>query len=192
MSNSLESIRTRLVDVLCNGRGTSGLGSDAALRAIVADTFRWTKAPLRDPTFDPSSWDRCVAIRWTGTSDGIAPNSSLYPMEEQDITVDVEVGYFQAPAMSGLVHLRPSTSESAANAVLYARERATLDAKLIRRAVGFNDIMNGVLDADGTTIIDVQRVGQHRFEETQDGRLICITPIVILAWLSNTSTESPL
>ena len=192
MSNSLSSIRTRLIDVLCNGRGVTGLGSDATTRAITADTFRWTKAPLRDPTFDPSSWDRSVAIRWLGTTDGITPNSSLYAMEEQDITVDIEVGYLQAPAMSGMVHLRPSTSESGTNAALYARERATLDAKLIRRAIGFNDITNGVLDADGTTIIGVDRVGQTRFEDTQDGRLICISSFVIHAWLSNTSTESPL
>lgn len=187
MSLLLTPVYERLVAVLAQGRGTSGsISADATPRAIPSGYFRHTRAPLTDVGLSASAFDRGLSLRWVASRDGIPPNSPLYDYEEQEFGVEVCVGYLVGDAQAKAVH-KLTASESKTDGAQLARMRALSDARMIERALGYYELTTGALDAAGTAIIDVFRAGDVRFEDTAEGRLLCVQPFAVKVWVSNTA-----
>lgn len=191
MSLELTPVYARLIAILCQGRGAAGeLGADATPRAIPAGYFRHTRGPLDDPATPAAIFDRGLHVRWTSNRDGLGPNSSRYTMEDQVYGFDLCVGYLVGDAQTLAVH-KITVTESATDAVQLARQRALSDARRMKRALAFTELTTGVLDAAGTAIIDVRQEGDVRFESTGAGRLICVQPFAVEAWVSDTDALTP-
>lgn len=193
MAQLLDPFRTRILAVI-QGRGNDGsLGTDALARAVPnADQFRPTDASPRQAAFPAQAYDRGLFLRWDGVGDHPFLDSRMADYGEREFSLVIEVGYIGTPAQSGMTHLLPSTSETAANAARYARERALSDAERIDRALTWYELTGGSLDANNQSIIEVTReLNKSPIEELPDGRLLLTMPYAVRVWMKLTASNLP-
>ena len=70
MADFLAEVTTRFDAILRGGRGLSGLGADAAARAIPVDRYRrgLDGASLRDAAYPLNAYDRAYSYEWGSMS----------------------------------------------------------------------------------------------------------------------------
>ena len=174
MAQLFDDIESRIHAVLCTGRGTSGMSGDAAARAITAAQFRrpTTDASVRDPAYPAEEFDRAVQIEWLAVGDVNEASNEYDGTAIRVARCNILVGYFAAPALSGLA--RVLGSETASGAVTHWRRRALGDADRIKRALCFAEIAAGTL-ASTVEWIGCTRDGETTLEEIGEGRALSIT-----------------
>lgn len=188
MASAFDPVKARLVAVVCGGRGADGsLGVDAQARSIPAGRFRkgLRNTPLRDPGYPKAGFDR--ATRWTWVDDGDEqdPNYEGDSPERHVTRVRLEVGYLTAKGDEHVVKLAGGTGETAAGALADPEARAMTDARRIKRALAWHELVQGGgLDPD---IRGVHREGATTTEDLGGGRLVSTTVFVLLLRLDPAS-----
>ncbi|TXH41897.1 MAG: hypothetical protein E6Q97_36645 [Desulfurellales bacterium] len=151
MANLLDSVTTRLHDIIANGRGTAVTFSSHARNviSIAAGVFRPSKslAPLNDPALGLAEIDRAYSIVW---------REQDYGWDEYNNTQDAiqtQAVYFEL--LNGVVYGAHSTEfviasggEVAADVIRfdYASQRVLGDAYRIMRALTFGELYEGDTD----------------------------------------------
>ena len=178
MAQLFDDVEDRVHAVVCTGRGTSGMSSDAAARAITTAQFRrpTTDASVRDPAYPAEEFDRAVQIEWLAVGDVNDVSNEYDGTAIRTARCNLLVGYFAAPALSALARILGS--ETAAGAVTHWRRRALGDAERIKRALCFAEIASGTLSST-VEWVGCTRDGETTLEELGEGRALSITPLRI-------------
>lgn len=178
MAQLFDDVEDRIHAVLCQGRGASGMSSDAAARSVTSGHFRrpQTDASVRDPAYPAEEFDRAVQIEWLAVGDVNEASNEYDGVAIRVARCNLLVGYFAAPALSGLARI--IGSETAAGAVTHWRRRALGDAERIKRALCFAEIAAGTL-ASTVEWVGCTRDGETTLEDIGEGRALSITPLRI-------------
>lgn len=187
MTTPYELVEARIYDVLCAGRGTSGMGATAAARAIPANRYRYSRVPLRE--LNGQAFSRCINLVWLSAADGIPPNSPMFDYQEQRLRLEVQVGYLSGEINAGQTHTI-NAAEDSTSVVQRVRQTAMGDGFVMLRALTWYELTQGALDAAGTSIIELAVDGESRIEETEQG-YIYATPYTCSVWVSNTAAYVP-
>ena len=185
MASATDPIKARLVAVVCGGRGADGLlGPDAARCAIPVGRFRkgLRNTPLRDAAYPQSAFDRATRWTWLSDVDETDPNNDVDALSAQCFLLRLEVGYLCGLGLESYVKLAPG--EDAAAALLDPEARAINDALRIRRALGWQQLVQGSIDP---AITVVQRQGPTTTEVLGPSRMVSFTTYAVWADLDNAS-----
>ena len=183
MTALLTGFRTRVLDILCNGRGVSGaLGVPAQQRAIAANRYRPSanNAPLE--SLGTESFDRAVRIAPQAIGDTPFANNELSSAQLRVMTVFIDVGYIQGASPA---FVDAKGTEAAATVQYTARERAISDAEMIKRAVTFPALYQDM--SDDPMIVEIHRDGRSEIADMGD-RIVCRTPYSVTLQLNATTT----
>ena len=187
MADVLAEVVTRFDAILRNGRGLSGLGADAAARAIPVDRYRRgiDGALLRDPAYPVNAFDRAYAYSW-----GAVSLVEEYASEAVDrillaCSLSLELGHLYGPAHASF--LRLIGSEVAATAAQQGYQRAVGDVVRIRRAISFGPLYQGSVEPP---IVSVALSGGTTVEDLGD-RLLTSLPLTVVLHASNTLAYTP-
>lgn len=185
MAELFDALETRILDVVCRGRGTDGsLGSDAEARAIDAGRFRVASAgiSLRDPSYTPAAFDRAVSLDWESITDDPEFANDLDSSALRIVRVVLLTGVVYGPDLAAYAHV--SGNEVAATVVEQARRRALQDAERIRLALGFGGLVKGSTDP---VIVGIEREGPTTLEDIGQGRVVSSTPYRCIIEMSTTA-----
>lgn len=187
MADVLADVVTRFDAILRGGRGLSGLGPDAAARAIPVDRYRRgvEGALLRDPAYPLQAYDRAYAYSW-----GAVSLVEEYASEAVDrillaCSLSLELGH-----LYGLEHtafIRTIGSEVAATVAQQGYQRAIGDVVRIRRAICFGPLYQGGTEP---AIVSVALGGSTTVEDLGD-RLLTTLPLTVTINASNTLAYTP-
>ena len=187
MADVLAEITTRLDAILRGGRGVSGLGADAAARAIPADRYRRgiEGALLRDSAYPVNGYDRAYAYEW-----GALALQEEYASEAVDrillsCTLSLLLGHLYGTAHASF--LRLVGGEVAATAATQGYQRALGDTVRIRRAICFGPLYQGGTEPP---IVSIALTGSTTVEDLGD-RLLTTIPLTVVINASNTLTYLP-
>lgn len=183
MTALLDGFRTRVLDILCSGRGVDGsLGVPAQQRAIAANRYRPSpnNAPLE--SVGGESFDRSVRIAPQSIGDTPFANNELSSAQLRVMTVLIDVGYVQGTTPT---FVDTKGGEVAATVQYTARERAISDAEMIKRALTFPALYQDM--ADDPMIVEIHRDGRSEIADMGD-RIICRTPYSVTLQLNATTT----
>lgn len=183
MTALLDGFRTRVLDILCNGRGVNGsLGTPAQQRAIAANRYRPSpnNAPLE--SVGTESFDRSVRIAPQSIGDTPFANNELSSAQLRVMTVLIDVGYAQGTTPT---FIDAKGGEVAATVQYTARERAISDAEMIKRALTFPALYQDM--SDDPMIVEIHRDGRSEIADMGD-RIICRTPYSVTLQLNATTT----
>lgn len=192
MATAYEPLRQRIVDVVCNGRGADGsLGSDALNKSIPLGRFRASvdRAPLSDPTYPSSMFDRAVYVDWISDEDDEVVNNPLDSAHFMLAHLSVSHGVYYGTATSAFVTLASGT-EVKATVALTPKERGLNDALRIKRALGCPDLLRGGTVIDPLPLSCV-REGLTTLQDLGNGRLIVVTNYSLRYQSSNSTTYDP-
>jgi len=180
MAQLLDAPEARLLAILTSGRGASGMGAEAAARAIAADFFRRfpSNAPAGEDRVGSESIDRGLELEWVDLGDVPAADNELNGVQSRACRVNVRVTYAYGPEADNFVVAQGS--ESAGTVVLNARKRALSDAEKIRRALCFPTLFQDAgVEASDPVIYNVTRVGSATVALVGPGRLECVSPFLV-------------
>ena len=177
MSNAYLTLRDRILAIVVDGRGADGaLGPEATARSIPVGRFRRALdgAPLRDPSYPSSHFDRAVRLDWLGDADDAAGgiNNPLDSPQHAEARVSLTHAVLYGTALSASLSL--AGAEVAASSVLQAQERALNDALRIRRALAHPDLLRGGATLDPVPLACV-REGGTSLDDLGEGRMLCVT-----------------
>ena len=174
MADFFSAPETRLLAVLCSGRGADGtLGTQATNRSIPSGRFvrGAAHAPLRDPGYDIASLDRAVQLAVRSDLEAPALDNPEADPGHAWVRVEVATGYVYGSGNTGFVHVAAGTAETAAWAVLNPERRALADFRRQKRALECCDL---VRDGTGETslppIIEAQLDGAGQWVDLGGGR----------------------
>jgi len=170
MTTFLSTIETRIVDVLENARGQSGLGATAALRYIPTGRFRRTKenAPIDDPGLSIELFDRSYDLSWLSIAQVDEPHNQYDGFTQYIVRFLLRIGYVYGSAISQFS--TTTGSESANTNVLTVKRRALEDIRRIERALCFPDIYQST--SDNPSIANLQWFGETSFLDLGGGKLV--------------------
>lgn len=183
MSNPYLALRDRLLAIVVDARGADGsLGADALAKHIPAGRFRRAHqgAPLRDAAYPAGAFDRAVRVDWLSEADDGANN----PLDDPHFyaaRVSVTHAVVYGAALPAAVS--PAAGETRATVALQPQERALMDARRIRRALGCPDLLRASGDTDPVPLSCV-REGDTILEDLGNGRMLAVTAYT-LRWQSN-------
>lgn len=192
MAQLLDAPEARLLAILTSGRGTSGMGSEAAARAIAADFFRRfpSNAPAGEDRVGAESIDRGLELEWADLGDVPAADNELNGVQSRVCRVNVRVTYAYGPEADNFVVTQGS--ESASVVVLNARKRALSDAEVIRRALCFPVLFQDTgAETSDPVIYNVTRVGRAATAIVGPGRLECVSPFDVEIQYTTLSAHAP-
>ena len=176
MATAYETLRQRIIDIVVNARGADGsLGADALQKSIPLGRFRASvdRAPLTDPTYPASYFDRSIYVDWISDEDDEVVNNPLDSAHFMLAHLSVSHGVYYGTAASAFVTLASGT-EVKATVALTPKERGLNDALRIKRALGCPDLLRG-----GTTIdpapLSCVREGLTTLQDLGNGRLVVVT-----------------
>ena len=187
MADVLTEITTRFDAILRGGRGTSGLGPDAAARAIPADRYRRgiEGALLRDAVYPENAYDRAYAYQWGGMSLQEEYASDAVDRILLSMRLELLLGHLYGTAHASF--LRLVGGEVAATAATQGYQRALGDAVRIRRAICFGPLYQGGTEPP---IVSVALTGDVSIEDLGD-RLLTTLPLTVVINASNTLAYTP-
>lgn len=183
MAALLDGFRTRVLAIVCNGRGADGtLGSQAQNRSIAANRYRPSanNAPLE--SLGTESFDRAVRVAPVSIGDTPFINNELSSAQLRVTSVMLDVGYVQGTTPA---FVDAKGGESAATVQYTARERAISDAEMIKRALTFPELYQAA--GDDPEIVEIHRDGRSEVVEMGD-RIICRTVYSVTLQLNATTT----
>lgn len=182
MTALLTGFRTRVLDIVCNGRGADGsLGAQAQNRSIAANRYRPSanNAPLE--SLGAESFDRAVRVAPASIGDEPFANNELSSAQLRVMSVFIEVGYAQGATPA---YIDAKGSEVAATVQYTARERAISDAEMIKRALTFPELYQA--SGDDPEIVVITRNGRSEVTEMAD-RVVCRTVYDVTLQLNATT-----
>lgn len=183
MTALLTGFRTRVLDILCNGRGVNGaLGVPAQQRAIAANRYRPSPSNAPLEAVGTESFDRSVRVAPQSIGDTPFANNELSSAQLRVLSVFIDVGYVQG-ATSAFVDAKGG--EVAATVQYTARERAVSDAEMIKRALTFPALYQDM--SDDPMIVEIHRDGRSEIMDMGD-RIICRTVYSVTLQLNATTT----
>lgn len=187
MADVLTEVTTRLDAILRGGRGTSGLGADAAARAIPADRYRrgLDGASLRDTVYPINAFDRAYSYEW-----GAMAVQEEYASEASDrvllsFSMTLLLGHLYGAGHASF--LRLVGSEAAATVAQQGYQRAAGDVVRIRRAICFGPLYQGGTEPP---IVSIALAGSTSVEDLGD-RLLTSIPLTVVLNASNTLAYAP-
>lgn len=188
MGSATDSIKRRLVHVVCGGRGAYGeLGPAAQRCAIPRGRFRLglRNTPLRDDAYPKGAFDRATRWTWVSDTDQDDPNNDVDGLSGQDLLVRLDVGYVFGKGNERFIKLAGGTAETLEAAVLDPEARAINDALRIRKALGWQELVQGEI---APPIQVVRRVGATTLEYLGADRLVSVTTYAVWVDLDNAAT----
>lgn len=187
MADVLAEVVTRFDAILRGGRGVSGLGADAAARAIPVDRYRRgiDGAVLRDPAYPVNAFDRAYAYSWGAVSLVEEYASEAVNRILLACSLSLELGHLYGPAHASF--LRLIWTEVAATVAQQGYQRAIGDVVRIRRAICFGPLYQGGTEP---AIVAVVLAGSTQVEDLGD-RLITTIPLTVTLNASNTLAYTP-
>lgn len=170
MASLFKAFEDRLAAILETGAGSA--------RTIPSGWFRRSadRQSLLDPAYPAERFDRAYELEYVSIEDlpGAAPANPYDPSQLREVLVNLRVGYAYGAASDDQVARAPSTTETAAFAVLNARRRALEDAERIWRCLNWAANWGAL---SGPALVDCQRVGAAVIDDLGGGRLVCTTPL---------------
>lgn len=192
MAQLLDAPESRLLAILTTGRGTSGMGSEAAARAIAADYFRRfpSNAPAGEDRVGAESIDRGLELEWADLGDVPLADNEMNGVQSRVCRVNVRVTYVHGPEADNFAVTQGS--ESASTVALNARKRALSDAEKIRRALCFPVLFQDTgAESSDPVIYNVTRVGRSTVAPLGAGRLECVSPFDVEIQYTTLTAYSP-
>lgn len=189
MSNPYLALRTRVEDILFNGRGADGsLGADAQNKSIPVGRFRTSvdNAPVRGV---PSSWtDRAVRLDWRSMGyDGLVPN----PLDGPQIKVArVLVSHAVVYGADNAGQVVAASGETPATVVLQSQERALMDADRIIRALQCPSLIRDTADTNPVPLACTMD-GECVLDDGGDGRMYASSQFVLRYQVDNADNNDP-
>lgn len=192
MPQILDALETRIVSIMEQNRGGTGMSSDAAARAL--PDARWRRsvdnAALRDPRYEPTAFDRAYELDWSAIGDFPDVENPLDGTTLRELWLNLNVGHAYGVAASNQVDIASGTFEDAATSVINAKKRALSDAERIKRALTFSEIFSGALGSSITWVGCVRR-GRTTTEDLGGGKLLSVTPYQIIISQAPSVTYDP-
>ena len=187
MADFLAEVTTRFDAILRGGRGLSGLGADAAARAIPVDRYRrgLDGSSLRDAAYPLNAFDRAYSYEW-----GSMGLQEEYASEAVDrillsFSLTLLLGHLYGTGHASF--LRLVGGEVAATAAQQGYQRAAGDVVRIRRAICFGPLYQGSVEPP---IVSVALAGPTTVEDLGD-RLLTSIPLTVVLHASNTLAYTP-
>lgn len=171
-------LHQRLVDILINGRGATGLlGTEAQERSIAAGYFRteFQQSPLTSPGYAKEYFDRALRIEWSAELDDLDRN----PCDaEQILSARITIAHGVVFGDAAQPFLQPTTPSTPAVAILQPQQRALSDARLVRRALECPDLLRDGTETDPVPI-GCEREGSATLQELGGGKLLVTSAFVL-------------
>lgn len=190
MAQLLDALDARLVAVLEQARGASGLGPTAAARYVPAGRFRAAaqgQSP-RDPNYPLARFDRAYWVDYAGLADEPDPRNPQDALLLQAVRFVLTVGYVYGADNARHV-LTASGTDDAATDVQAVRRRALGEADALLAALNTPDIFAD--NATDPVLLDCWREGASGVEDLGGGRLLCVTEYRARIVSSSTSRYWP-
>lgn len=191
MAQFFDAVETRILAVVCGGRGADGsLGAEAQARSIPASRFRKPSndASVRDPGVPAVELDRVVSVEWLSSEDDPDSLSNERDTSQlRQVRFNLLVAYVAGAGVSDFVHLASGTSETRAGAAAYPNRRALSDAERIRRALAWPSLVQGTTPE----VVQLHREGPTTLEAIDAGRIVSVTPYRATLEVNMTTTFDP-
>jgi hypothetical protein len=165
-------LQQRLLDILLNGRGVDGaLGAAAQARAVAVGHFRaeFQQAPLGDAAYPKERFDRALRVQWLAETDEASNRNALDLEQILSARVTVSHGVIYGEASGRFFY--PLGVEDPAAALLTPQQRALADARLVRRALEWPDLLRDGTETDPVPI-GCEREGGTNLQELGGGKLL--------------------
>ena len=140
----LDDVEARIIAIVTAGEGSSGYSAQAAALSIPAGRFRLPPGigMLRDDGLSTEAFDRAVEIEWVSLASDPDPYNSQDAVGLRRVRWRLHVGYLFGKEMpTTQIHVASGTSETAANALKYARRRALSDAETLAGILSIGDVV---------------------------------------------------
>jgi hypothetical protein len=187
------ALRTRIEDIVVNGRGTSThpINAEALAKSIPIGRFRNAvkNAPLDDRDFPAGSFDRSIRLDWLSIEDdngGV--NNPLDDPHYYLARASVSTAVVYGPEMAPFVD--PTNTELAVNSVVEAQERIFGDVHRIARALACPDLIRDPSDTDPVPLSCV-REGLTTARDIGGGRMISQTVYSFRFQTNNADDNDP-
>lgn len=190
MTAAYEVLRQRIIDIVVNGRGADGsLGADALQKSIPAGRFRAAtdRAPLRDPSYPATTFDRAVQVDWLSDEDD-GENNPLSSPQFMLARIAINHGIYYGAGVSAF--LSAASGETRATVALTPQERGLNDALRIKRALACPDLLRGGTAIDPVPL-GITRDGQTTLQDLGGGRLLVVTFYSFRYQANNTTNYDP-
>ena len=193
MSQVLDAVDARIVDILHNGRGSSlTFSAHAQLLALASGRFRqWSeKYAIDDPQAPISAIDRAVQREWDGEQ-SFGPWNELAGSQLATHVLIIKNAVVFGPDSAAHVRLSGSETKSALAEYSAARRRLQCDADEIRRALCFFEIHGADTAPPIVSIVPIGTPSTLRVSGPGAWRVIRSTTYAVKIAVNTTSSFGP-
>lgn len=193
MADFYFALRTRIENIVVNGRGTAThpINAEALAKSIPIGLFRNAvqNAPLDDADFPAGSFDRSIRLDWLSVEDDNGGVNN--PLDDPHFYLarcSVSTAVVYGPELSAFVD--PTNTELASDSVVEAQERILNDAHRIARALACPDLIRDPSDTDPVPLSCV-REGLTTLRDLGGGRMTSQTVYSLRFQTDNADANDP-
>lgn len=193
MADLYLALRTRIINIVVNGRGTAAhpINAAALAKSIPIGRFRDAvqNAPLDDSDFPAGSFDRSVRVDWLSVEDdngGV--NNPLDNPQFYAAKISVSNAVVYGTELSAFID--PTNVELAATSVVEAQERLFNDQHRIMRALACPDLIRDPADTDPVPLSCV-RDGATVVRDIGHGRMVSTSTYTLRFQTNNADANDP-